>query len=56
MREEKNIAFYIAFPIGITLLFAFILFYFDLASGPSALFILALVNLVAFEDYRKPEK
>ena len=45
--KKKHIAFYIAFPIGITLLFAFILFYFDLANGPLALFILALVNLVA---------
>ena len=45
--KRKHLAFFIAFPVGFLLLLAFTIFYFDLANGPLAVFILALLNLVA---------
>ena len=48
MNNKKHIFFWIAFPIGWTLITLLLIFYYDLANGPLALFIIQLVVLVAF--------
>ena len=48
MNNKKHIFFWIAFPIGWTLITLLLVFYYDLANGPLALFIIQLVVLVAF--------
>ena len=44
---KKHLAFWIAFPIGWTILSAFLIFYFDLANGPLVWFIFELIFLAA---------
>ena len=46
-QKKKHIGFWISFPIGWTLLSAFLIFYFDLANGPLIWFIFELILLVA---------
>jgi len=48
MNKKKHLFFWIAFPIGWTLITLFLIFYYDLANGPLALFIIQLLVLVAF--------
>ena len=47
-KKNKHLFFWIAFPIGWTLLNAIALFYFDLANGPLVWFILELIFLAVF--------
>ena len=47
-NTEKNLLFWILFPIGWTIITAILIFYFDLANGPLIWFILELIFLVAF--------
>ncbi len=47
-KKNKHLFFWIAFPIGWTIILTFIIFYFDLANGPLIWFILELTLLVAF--------
>ena len=42
---KKHLAFWIAFPIGIILIFLLLLFYFDLSNGPIIWMILGFANL-----------
>ena len=48
MKSKKHLFFWIAFPIGWTLITLLLIFYYDLANGPLALFIIQLIVLVAF--------
>ena len=47
-KKHKHLFFWIAFPIGWTIISALLIFYFDLANGPLVWFIVELVFLVAF--------
>ena len=47
-KKNKHLFFWIAFPIGWTIITALAIFYLDLANGPLIWFILELVFLVAF--------
>lgn len=47
-KESKHLFFWIAFPIGWTIITLLLIFYFDLANGPLVWFILELVFLAAF--------
>ena len=47
-KKNKHLFFWIAFPIGWTLISLLLIFYFDLANGPLIWFILELLLLVAF--------
>ena len=47
-KKKKHLFFWIAFPIGWSIITAIALFYFDLANGPLVWFILELVFLAAF--------
>ena len=51
-QNKKHLAFWIAFPIGWTLLSALLIFYFDLANGPLVWFIFELLLLVALAVLR----
>ena len=48
MKKNRHLVFWILFPIGWTLITAFMVFYFDLANGPLVFFILELIILVLF--------
>lgn len=48
MNNRKHIFFWIAFPIGWLLITILLIFYYDLANGPLALFIIQLIVLLAF--------
>ena len=48
VKNNKHLVFWILFPIGWTLITLFLIFFYDLANGPLALFIIQLVILVAF--------
>ena len=45
MNNKKHIFFWIAFPIGWTLITLLLIFYYDLANGPLALFIILRLAL-----------
>ena len=47
-KRKKHIAFWIAFPIGYLILLAIMLFYFDIANGPTYLFITECVLFFLF--------
>lgn len=51
-QNKKHLAFWIAFPIGWTLLSALLIFYFDLSNGPLVWFIFELLLLVALAVLR----
>lgn len=46
-QKKKHLAFWIAFPIGFLLIAALLIFYLDLANGPTVIFVLALGALIA---------
>ena len=48
MDKKKHLFFWIAFPIGWTIISLVLIFYYDLANGPLFWFIFQLVVLVAF--------
>ena len=50
--KKKHIAFWIIFPIVMSLITAITIFYFDLANGPLIWFILELVIIAAFVTIR----
>ena len=46
LKKKKHLGFWIAFPIGFVLLLLLMIFYLDLANGPFALLVLALLAFV----------